>query len=243
MAIASQDEIQKAYSGERIAIHYVRERFVSPLYRQLHLNQVRAVQGVIDWAQPAAILEIAPGPGRLTREIRPTGRLVCLEFNEGMIAEGRAACGEKAEWVRGDAFALPFGKQFDLVYSFRFIRHFHRADRERLYAQIHRVLRPGGHLVLDAINVRVAKPIRDARPDEYTVHDELYTPEGLREELGAAGFEVLRLEPVQKCFRWQHLSQVYLGPRADWLNRLVIGALERLPGADGLEWIVTCRRG
>lgn len=242
MTLATENEIQDAYRGRETAARYVRDRFTTPLFRVLHEQQVRAVQRVIDRERPQAVLEIAPGPGRVTRDIRPTGRLVGLEYNEGMIAEGRAACGGKAEFVQGNAFALPFNEPFDLVYSFRFIRHFHREDRERLYAEVRRVLRPGGHLVMDAINVRVSKPLRDANPGEYVVHDELYTPEQLRAELVGAGLEPVALEPVQKRYWLQHRSQVLIGPRANWLNNLVIRGLELLPARDGLEWVVTCRR-
>jgi ubiquinone/menaquinone biosynthesis C-methylase UbiE len=242
MPLATEKEIQQAYRGEETAAKYVRDRFANPLFRVLHEKQVRAVQRVIDRERPQAVLEIAPGPGRVTRDVRPTGRLVCLEYNEGMIAEGRAACGGKAEFVQGNAFALPFNGAFDLVYTFRFIRHFHREDRERLYAEVRRVLRPGGYFVMDAVNVRVSKPLRDAHPDEFPVHDELYTPDRLRAELTAAGLEPVALEPVQKRYRLQHRSQVLIGPRANWLNNLVIRGLELLPARDGLEWVVTCRR-
>ena len=54
--------------------------------------------------------------------------------------------------VQADAFQLPFKTPFDLVYSFRLIRHFERPDRLRLYRQIAAVLRPGGRLVFDAVN-------------------------------------------------------------------------------------------
>ena len=47
-----------------------------------------------------------------------------------------------------------------------------------------------------------------------------------------AGFEVVELLPVQKRYRWQWRSQVLLGPRCNWLNRLVVRALERLPEID-----------
>ncbi len=242
MPLASEREIQQAYGGERTAARYVRDRFSIPLYRLLHDKQVRAVQRLIDRMRPQATLEIAPGPGRITRDIRTTGRLVALEFNEGMIAQGRVACGDRVQWVRGNAFALPFGDWFDLVYSFRFVRHFHRPDRERLYAEVRRVLRPGGHFVMDAVNARLSRPLRDARPEEYPVYDELYRPEELRDELAENGLELVALEPVQKFFRWQSRSQVLIGPRANWLNNVVIRGLERLPSREGLEWVVTCRR-
>jgi ubiquinone/menaquinone biosynthesis C-methylase UbiE len=242
MTLATENEIQDAYRGQETAAKYVHDRFISPLFRVLHEKQVRAVQRVIDRERPHAVLEIAPGPGRVTRDIRPTGRLVGLEYNQGMIAEGRAACGGKAEFVQGNAFALPFTEPFDFVYTFRFIRHFLREDRERLYAEVRRVLRPGGSFMMDAVNVRISKPLRDANPAEYRVHDELYTPDQLRAELAAAGLEPVALEPVQKRYRLQQRSQVLIGPRVHWLNNLVIRGLEALPARDGLEWVVTCRR-
>jgi SAM-dependent methyltransferase len=242
MVLATEQEIQDHYSGKGVAAGYVQGRFVSELHRILHERQVAAVQRLIDRGQPESILEVAPGPGRVTRCVRPSGRLVCLEFNEGMIEQGRKACDSRVEWVRGNAFQLPFETMFDLAYTFRFVRHFHRADRERLYAELRRVIRPGGWLVLDAVNERVSRPLREARPEEYPVYDKLYRPEELKEELTGAGFSEVRLEPVQKFWSLQARSQVLVGPRAAWLNRLIINALERVPRGDGMEWIVTCRR-
>jgi ubiquinone/menaquinone biosynthesis C-methylase UbiE len=240
--LCTERDIQAAYSPAAVAGEYVARRFANELHGLLHDRQVSAVQRLMDAARPRRTLEIAPGPGRVTRDLRPTGHLVCLEFNEGMIERGRAACPGKAEWVRGNGFALPFGPGFELVYSFRFVRHFRRPDRERLYAQVRRVLLPGGHFVLDAVNERLSRPLREANPAEYPVYDKLYTAAALRAELAGAGLEVVALTPVQRCLRPQGLSQTLLGPRARWLNRLVIRGLERVSWGDGLEWIVTCRR-
>jgi ubiquinone/menaquinone biosynthesis C-methylase UbiE len=238
--LSSRAEIQTAYRSPATAEEYVERRFTAELNRLLHNRQVATVQECIDRIAAERVLEIAPGPGRLTRDIRTPGMLVGLEYNEAMIAQGRAACGARVGWVRGSGFQLPFDQAFDLVYSFRFIRHFHRADREALYAEIRRVLKPGGYFVFDAVNERVSRPLREADPQAYPIYDELYRPEALRAELRGAGFEPLRLIPVQKCYRWQCRSQVLLGPRAGWLNRAVIRFLERLPWRDGLEWVVVC---
>jgi SAM-dependent methyltransferase len=241
-SLHTREEIQDAYRGGEAAASYVERRFASELHRLLHDRQVGAVNRLLAAARPADVLEIAPGPGRLTREVKAPGRLVCLEFNEGMIREGLRACGGRAAWVRGTAFRLPFAEAFDVVYSFRFVRHFHRADREALYAEVRRVLRPGGYFLLDAVNERISRPLREAHPEEYPIYDELYTPDSLRAELGQSGLPPVELTPVQKWLRWQGRSQVLLGPRSSWLNRLVIRALERLPRRDGLEWVVLCRR-
>ena len=83
----------------------------------------------------------------------------------------------------------------------------------------------------------------EGREEEYPIYDKLYSPDELQKELTEAGLSPIDLFPVQRCFRWQFRSQVMLGPRANWVNRVVIRSLERLSRADGLEWVVTCRYG
>jgi SAM-dependent methyltransferase len=242
MSLASETELQEAYRGDMAAAHYSAARFDSALHRLLHDRQVAVLQRLISQVRPRKILEIGPGPGRLTRHIQPMGLVVCLEYNEGMIQHGRPACGKRTLWIRGNGFQLPFGQCFDLVYSFRFVRHFHREDRERLYAALRQVLNPRAYFVMDAVNARVSKRLREANPEEYPIYDKLYESDELRSELIGAGLEPVEFLPVQKYFRWQYRSQILLGPRSGRTNRLMIRALEWLPRANGLEWIVTCRR-
>ena len=240
---ASEDEVRGWYQDCEVAKQYIEHRFASELGRLLHDRQVCVVNRVSTMYRQERVLEIAPGPARLTQDVRMSGMLVCVEYNQPMIAVGRRACNDRTQWVRGNAFALPVQGPFDLVYSFRFIRHFRRPDRFRLYKQISRVLRPGGYLLLDAVNGRVSGPLRRAHTERYSIYDKLYRDQReLCQELEEARFEVMELESVQRCYRTQYQAQVLLGPRSAWLARLVIRCLERLSWGPGLEWIVTCRR-
>ncbi len=242
--LASEAEIQAAYQGRQAAGGYVQRRFTSELMLLLHDRQVVAINRAIRRHAPARTLEIAPGPGRVTRDVRPAGELVCLEFNEGMIAEGQAACQNGAVWHQGNAFELPFANEFELIYSYRFVRHFHREDRDRLYTGVREALRPGGRFVMDAVNQRVSERLRQAKPDNYPIYDKLYSGQDeLRTELAEAGFEALEFEPVLRWYRLQYQAQVLLGPRSQRACRLAIRTLERLRRGPALEWIVTCRRG
>jgi ubiquinone/menaquinone biosynthesis C-methylase UbiE len=227
--LQTEDEIQAAYAPRATATEYDR--------------QVAAAARCLSSLECRRILEIAPGPGRVTRDLPTDKDLVCLEFNQAMINEGRPRCRPSVSWVRGNAFELPFDCRFDLVYSFRFIRHFHQADRRRIYAQVKRVLRPGGWLVFDAVNARVSAPLRAANPQAYPIYDKLYPGDDeLRDELAQAGFDVLQAAGVQRWYAAQYRAQVLLGPRSRWLCRMAIRALERLSWGQPLEWIVTCRR-
>jgi SAM-dependent methyltransferase len=72
-----------------------------------------------------------------------TGRTVGLDFSAGMLRVARDAA-PGSSYVRGDALALPFGPAFDLVVSFGAFGHFLPAEQPGLFAQVRRVLRPGG---------------------------------------------------------------------------------------------------
>ena len=152
-------------------------------------------------------MEIAPGPARLTVDIAPVlERIALFDASAEMLHEARRRLEERrlsarATFVRTDAFQLPLRAQFDLVYTFRFIRHFERDDRLRLYRQMASVLRPGGWLVFDAVNERASAPLRAGETRRYAHFDALLRPDALADELRASGFEVVSLDGVQRRSR------------------------------------------
>ena len=161
-----------------------------------------------------------------------------------MLGEARKrtrASGLQWSFVRGDGFALPFAKgAFDLIYSTRFVRRFEPAPRQRLYAEMRRVLRPGGHLVLDAQNRLVAGPHREGR-DGYPVYDELWLREELVDELEGAGFVVRHLEGIMRQFTWQWRLHTLRRFRLAGPARLLIRALEWTSDRNPSTWMVLCQ--
>jgi ubiquinone/menaquinone biosynthesis C-methylase UbiE len=194
------------------------------------------------------VLEIAPGPARLTVDVAPllTSPPVIVDASAPMLEQARrrlAGVGGHASMVNGDAFQLPFGGAFDLVYTFRLIRHFDDPDRQRLYRQIGSAMRSGGWLVFDAVNAIVSGPLRAAaRPGEYAHYDALVTPETLARELRACGFRIVSLVGVQRRYSALRGVQVLVAPRSRLLARCAMEALDRT-GGEPLEWVVVCRRG
>ena len=240
--ISSPRDIQAAYRGSATASGYVEGRFASELMRLMHDKQVAAVNRAMKLHRPLRSLEIAPGPGRITREVITSGSLTCLEFNDGMIEVGRPECSPHVTWVQGDAFALPFQEEFELAYTFRFVRHFKIDDRARLYAQVRKVLRPGGVLLFDVVNEKVSAPLRKSSPEEYPVYDEIYANiDAVARELKAHGLLLVSALPVLRCFSLQRSVQLLVGPRWRRLCRSLIRGMEWWPGGP-LEWIVECRR-
>ena len=98
--------------------------------------------------KPGRVLEIAAGTGVVTRQLAqrlpPATAIVATDLSSAML-ECAAAIGTSrpVEWRQADAQQLPFAaEQFDLVVC-QFGAMFF-PERPRAYAEVRRVLRPGG---------------------------------------------------------------------------------------------------
>lgn len=100
--------------------------------------------------QGGSALDVACGTGQLTAELSMRagahGRVVGLDFSERMLAVARAAQ-PAIEWMAGDATDLPFvDDDFDaatIAFGLRNLAH-----PERGLAEMARVVRPGGRVVV-----------------------------------------------------------------------------------------------
>jgi arsenite methyltransferase len=104
------------------------------------------------------VLDIGSGPGLLVAEmaelVGQSGRVTGLEISDSMLALGRRRCAdpsirELVAFVKADAAALPFPDDtFDVAVSTQVYEYV--ADLKGAFAELHRVLRPGGRaLIID----------------------------------------------------------------------------------------------
>ncbi|HQJ36157.1 MAG TPA: bifunctional demethylmenaquinone methyltransferase/2-methoxy-6-polyprenyl-1,4-benzoquinol methylase UbiE [Rhodoglobus sp.] len=107
------------------------------------LATVRAVD-----PQPGErILDVAAGTGTSSAALQRNGAtVVALDFSAGMVAEGRKRH-KNIEFVEGDAEKLPFGdNEFDVATISFGLRNV--ANPKLALAEMYRVLKPGGRLVI-----------------------------------------------------------------------------------------------
>lgn len=102
--------------------------------------------------KPQSVLDVGCGGGHLSFTLAPlVPRTVSLDASESMLAAVSATAAERGldnlSVVQGNAAALPFpDHSFDLVVS-RYSAH-HWTDLPRGLAEMVRVLRPGGYLLM-----------------------------------------------------------------------------------------------
>jgi ubiquinone/menaquinone biosynthesis C-methylase UbiE len=134
------------------------------------------------------LLDCGCGTGNNLPLLRRYGRAAGIDVTFSGLAYARTQ-GERLV-ARASATSLPFSDEsFDIVTSFDVLYAFDDETARAALAEMHRVLRPGGHLVLNV----AALPI--LRGDHSVLGGEVqrYTRSGLRAHLHRAGFVICRL--------------------------------------------------
>jgi 2-polyprenyl-3-methyl-5-hydroxy-6-metoxy-1,4-benzoquinol methylase len=140
-------------------------------------------------------LDVGCGTGRalpvLSAAVAPTGRVIGLDITPDMLAQVRAAGRDAgATLVLGDARRLPIADATaDVVFAAGLVQHL--PDPEAGLAELARVTRPGGRLIIfhpSGRAVLAARHGRAVRPDEPL------NESNLRRSLAAAGWTLFRYE-------------------------------------------------
>ncbi|GJM43888.1 MAG: hypothetical protein DHS20C21_07300 [Gemmatimonadota bacterium] len=249
---AAKDEraVKELYQDEAVARNYIDERLRRAWWRHLHNVQVREINRVIAEHAPADILEIAPGPARLAPDVRGVQSGLMVEASPQMIEVARErlqAAGLADVWdlTEGNVFDLsPVEREFDFVFTFRLIRHFHEGERRRIYEQVASKLRPGGFFLFDMVNKKVRDRLDAERDQEgLDVFDVTYADRSeIAAEMRASGFELVKLTNVLNHFSVQSTLSYKLDDR---FFAPVLGAIQLLdsvPSAHPLEWVALFRK-
>lgn len=160
----------------------------------------------VPWALATAelgdrVLELGPGPGLTTDLLRERVKsLTTIEVDPALAKslEERLR-GSNVRIVVGDATEMPFAdQQFSGVVSFTMLHHVPSpALQDRLFAEVRRVLQPGGVFV--GTDSRQSWRMRMIHIGDTFVSID---PETVSDRLELAGFEMLQVEKNSRAFRF-----------------------------------------
>jgi SAM-dependent methyltransferase len=166
---------------------------------------------LLPWIEAAGdlgddVLEIGPGPGVTTDLLRTrVARLTAVEMDPslGAALQERLA-GTNVDVIVADATrsGLP-AKHFSTAACFSVLHHMSSGDhQDQLFAELHRVLRPGGLFVgQDSLDL---EPIRLGHADDIFTP---VAPEELGVRLAAAGFGETKTDVLGYHFRFVSRNQ------------------------------------
>jgi SAM-dependent methyltransferase len=147
------------------------------------------------WATEVAgggrVLDAACGSGWGTVELTRNAAAVGVDISPAAIGAARETFGELADFREGDLRNLPFDDaEFDCAVCFEALDHLEKP--EQAIAELHRVLRPGGALLVSTVDP-------EAYPAGNPLHLSEVGPPGLEEMLDAR-FEHVAMYPQRACF-------------------------------------------
>lgn len=152
-------------------------RFVAPLVAE-------AVKGKTS----ATILDCGCGTGHNLSMLRQHGRAVGIDLTSSGLAFAHRG-GERAV-AQASATRLPFADAtYDLVTSFDVIYALEDDDERLAIAEMFRVLRPGGHLIVNAAAMDLLRGNHSVLAGEVR----RYSRASLDQRLRTAGFEIRRI--------------------------------------------------
>jgi len=236
-------ELQAHYAMKEIANKYMNRRMTYPIGRFRHEKQVRVINKVVYEHNVKHLLEIASGPGRLTREVSVECGLA-IDSSEEMLKLGRRYV-PSANWIfrAGNALKLDTGERFDMAMSFRFVWHLSRDQRLELYTAVLRNLKKKGLWLFDVILDRplylgTVKPRSDPQIPVFTYKNR----KQLAEELAVGGFEILRYYPYLNHSNIQHIIGRICNCRTMKSGIFLIKLLDYIPPRFSQEGVVLCRQ-
>lgn len=180
-------------------------------------------------------LDVATGSGHTAFALAPHVKsVVGIDLTPEMLAEAQSLCAQNGlanvSFRVADAHALPFpAESFDLVVSRKAPHHF--SDIMKALSKLHRVLRPGGRLVIDDRSVPEDDEVDAIMNRLDTLHDEShvrqYRPSEWRAMLEKAGFAVESVEPVSSLRPIAALKRDASPESSAAIDRVMAGLTER----------------
>jgi malonyl-CoA O-methyltransferase len=161
---------------------------------------------------PIAVLDMGCGTGFFRRDLSsryPGATYIGLDLAPGMVEYARARSSGDSLWIVGDAESLPFATEsVDIVFSSLAVQWCYRP--ERFFAELARVLKPGGRCVFTTLGPETLHELRQAW-EAVDPHQHVNTFLPAAELMAAAGRIpgiALTLETERHSMQYQRVGEL-----------------------------------
>jgi SAM-dependent methyltransferase len=183
-------EVQAAYDA-------VADRYADQFFNELQHKpfDCKMLDWLIERCGSGLIGDIGCGPGQVARYLRDRGAAVQgIDLSPAMIAEAQAR-NPDIPFAQGDMLALadvPAGSFAGLA-AFYAIVNFSKDDLARAFAELHRVLQPGGWLLLSFHEGDETRHLDEFLERHVMLDFTFFTAADVKAALASAGFKVAEL--------------------------------------------------
>lgn len=152
--------LRKHYNREDISKSYEKLRFSNLAGQIEHFIEINLINSIIKKEKPDTLLEIATGPGRLTKNIKLWNKGIGIDYSTNMLRLAKKNVNNKNwKFIRADVTKMPFKNNFfDMIISFKLLMHFNYNERKKAYKEVKRVLKRNSLFVFDIGNKKYHKP-------------------------------------------------------------------------------------
>lgn len=211
--IKSAKSIKNYYLEQAEALAYRNKRFDSFPMNLCNIQEKQVLDLVISnersiiKERKLEILDIAAGEGRISEVLINYGNVTVLENSVSMLKVllERINGQETLTLINGDFLHLNldnYNQKFDVITSFRFVRHFEYRERQSIYKKINELLSAQGIFLFDVPNKAAEIKLRDKLNwSNFNIYDVFWTKNSIAEELQLNGFKLAKLIGIgQYCF-------------------------------------------
>lgn len=217
--VKGQKAMREYYSNNEVAVTYNANRFETFPENCFDLLERKSINIIIeDYFNKSdlKILDIACGDGRILQENLRYGNCTAVDSSEAMLSIVRKRFEDKLdrlETVNADFFDDNVDGKFDVITTFRYIRHFEYAKRKELYEKLKQNLKQNGLLIFDVPNINFEiKQKLEHGWGSYNIYDVFWQKDGFIDEMEKNGFIVKYIIPVGQGLASQTMSDYKLEP-------------------------------
>ena len=242
MVVKGKIKVAKYYENKYLAGDYIEDRYTKPLGKLNHVLQINILNSLIRGFSCKNVLEIAIGPARIAKDLKGYKKGLGIDNSQQMLDIAVLNLKNK-NWklYKINAFNFSTKNNFDLVYSFKFIRHLNYNERKKIYGVIKKILTKDTLFVLDVPNKNVYSRYSKKYPS--LVYDEYWDLDEINKEFIENNFVVYKVYPILKHFKIQELISKL--SKFKFLNSLLyftLKLIENLPGKNPFEWVFVLKK-